>query len=177
MPIGFWSDPDRQIYQRTYFERYPGVWHHGDFVELTSSGGMILNGRSDATLNPGGIRIGTAEIYRQVEQLPFIEESLVIGQEWKGDVRVVLFVKLAHEKILTEENIAQIKTQIRNNTTVHHVPKKILQVKDIPRTRSGKIVELAVREIVHHRAINNLEAIANPESLEEFRGRGELGEE
>jgi acetoacetyl-CoA synthetase len=174
MPIGFWNDPDGAKYRAAYFEKYPNVWRHGDWCEITPHGGMIIYGRSDAVLNPGGVRIGTAEIYRQVEQLDEVLESLVIGQDWEGDVRVVLFVKLVEGRVLDEELINRIKKRIRDNTTPRHVPDKILQVADIPRTKSGKIVELAVRDVVHGRPIKNVEALANPEALEHFRGRAEL---
>ncbi|HNC19104.1 MAG TPA: acetoacetate--CoA ligase, partial [Accumulibacter sp.] len=149
---------------------------HGDFVELTGHGGMIIYGRSDAVLNPGGVRIGTAEIYRQVEQLPEVVESLAIGQEWQGDVRVVLFVKLREGERLHAALIERIKRQLRENTTPRHVPAKVVQVADIPRTKSGKIVELAVRQVVHHRPVKNLEALANPEALAFFADREELQE-
>jgi acetoacetyl-CoA synthetase len=176
MPVGFWNDPDGQKYFNAYFARYPGIWCHGDYVELTSHGGMIIFGRSDAVLNPGGVRIGTAEIYRQVEQLPEVAESIVIGQDWEGDVRVVLFVRLQGGAVLDESLRKKITQQIRRNTTPRHVPAKILQVTDIPRTKSGKITELAVRDVVHGRAIKNREALANPEALELFRSRAELSE-
>jgi len=174
MPVGFWNDPDGQKYFNAYFARYPGIWCHGDYVELTPHGGMIIFGRSDAVLNPGGVRIGTAEIYRQVEQLPEVAESIVIGQDWEGDVRVVLFVRLQGGAVLDESLRKKITQQIRRNTTPRHVPAKILQVTDIPRTKSGKITELAVRDVVHGRAIKNREALANPEALELFRDRAEL---
>ncbi len=174
MPIGFWNDPDGARYRAAYFEKYPGVWRHGDWCEETAHGGIVIYGRSDAVLNPGGVRIGTAEIYRQVEQLDEVMESLVIGQDWEGDVRVVLFVKLKDGIALDEALASAIKRRIRENATARHVPAKILQVADIPRTKSGKIVELAVREVVHGRAVKNLEALANPEALEHFRNRPEL---
>jgi acetoacetyl-CoA synthetase len=174
MPVGFWNDPDGARYRAAYFEKYPNVWRHGDWCEETEHGGLIIYGRSDAVLNPGGVRIGTAEIYRQVEQLDEVLESLVIGQDWQGDVRVVLFVKLKDEIKLSDALVARIKQKIRENTTPRHVPAKILQVADIPRTKSGKIVELAVREVVHGRPVKNLEALANPEALEHFRERPEL---
>ncbi|HYQ92997.1 MAG TPA: acetoacetate--CoA ligase, partial [Candidatus Competibacteraceae bacterium] len=145
MPVGFWNDPDGAKYRAAYFETYPNIWHHGDYVELTEHDGLIIYGRSDAVLNPGGVRIGTAEIYRQVEQLPEVVESLVIGQDWDNDVRVVLFVRLREELKLDDSLIQRIKEQIRRNTTPRHVPAKVVQVADIPRTKSGKIVELAVR--------------------------------
>ena len=174
MPIGFWNDPDGAKYRAAYFEKYPNVWRHGDWCEETGHGGLIIYGRSDAVLNPGGVRIGTAEIYRQVEQLDEVLESLVIGQDWQGDVRVVLFVKLKDGIALDDALAARIKKRIRDNTTARHVPAKILAVADIPRTKSGKIVELAVREVVHGRPVKNLEALANPEALAHFRNRAEL---
>ena len=174
MPIGFWNDPGGAKYRAAYFERFPNVWRHGDWSEITPRGGMIIYGRSDAVLNPGGVRIGTAEIYRQVETLDEIVEALVIGQDWEGDVRVILFVKLKEGSSLTEELISRVKKRIRDNTTPRHVPAKVLQVLDIPRTKSGKIVELAVREVVHGRPVRNIEALANPEALQHFKDRAEL---
>ncbi|MES9903379.1 MAG: acetoacetate--CoA ligase, partial [Sedimenticola sp.] len=174
MPVGFWNDPDDKKYHRAYFERFDNIWCHGDYVELTPEGGIIIYGRSDAVLNPGGVRIGTAEIYRQVEQLDEVVESLVIGQEWQGDVRVVLFVRLRDQLQLDEALIDRIKKQIRANTTPHHVPARVVQVSDIPRTKSGKIVELAVREVAHGRPVKNQEALANPEALKQFADRDEL---
>jgi acetoacetyl-CoA synthetase len=174
MPVGFWNDPDGAKYRAAYFEKFPNVWRHGDWCEETEHGGFVIYGRSDAVLNPGGVRIGTAEIYRQVESLDEIVESLVIGQDWQGDVRVVLFVKLKDGLILDEALSARIKLRIRENTTPRHVPAKILQVADIPRTKSGKIVELAVRDVVHGREVKNIEALANPEALEHFTNRAEL---
>lgn len=178
MPLGFWNDPDGTKYRAAYFERFPGIWCHGDWVELTEHDGMVIYGRSDATLNPGGVRIGTAEIYRQVEQLDEVEESIVIGQNWPpgelGDVRVVLFVRLRHGLTLDQGLVERIRQQIRANTTPRHVPAKIVQVLDIPRTKSGKIVELAVRNVVHGEPVKNVEALANPEALEQFRDRDEL---
>jgi acetoacetyl-CoA synthetase len=174
MPVGFWNDPYGKKYRAAYFERFPNVWHHGDYIELTEHDGIIVYGRSDATLNPGGVRIGTAEIYRQVEQLPEILESLVIGQDWDNDVRVVLFVKLKPEQKLDEALRNRIKSQIRANTTPRHVPAKILQIADIPRTKSGKITELAVRDIVHGRPVKNREALANPEALELYQNLADL---
>jgi len=174
MPVGFWNDPDGAKYRAAYFEKYPNVWRHGDWCEVTAHGGIVIYGRSDAVLNPGGVRIGTAEIYRQVESLEEVVESLVIGQDWEGDVRVVLFVKLREGLTLDEALVSKIKKRIRDNTTPRHVPAKMLQVGDIPRTKSGKIVELAVRHVVHGRPVKNVEALANPEALEHFRGRAEL---
>ena len=174
MPIYFWSDPEGAKYRAAYFDRFPGVWCHGDYMELTGRGTCIIYGRSDATLNPGGVRIGTAEIYRQVERLEEVVESLVIGQDWDNDVRVVLFVRLRENLLLDDGLTKKIKDQIRSNTTPRHVPAKIVQVSDIPRTKSGKIVELAVRNVVHGNAVKNLEALANPEALEHFKDRAEL---
>jgi acetoacetyl-CoA synthetase len=174
MPIGFWNDPDGAKYRAAYFEKYPNVWRHGDWCEETEHGGLVIYGRSDAVLNPGGVRIGTAEIYRQVEQIDEVMEALVIGQEWEADVRVVLFVKLKEGLKLDDALVNRIKRRVRENTTPRHVPAKILQVSDIPRTKSGKIVELAVREMVHGRPVKNLEALANPEALAQFRNRTEL---
>ena len=178
MPIGFWNDRGDVKYRATYFERFPGVWCHGDYTEITAHGGVIIHGRSDATLNPGGVRIGTAEIYRQVEQLDEVVESLVIGQDWPpgevGDVRVVLFVKLREGVSLDAALTDRIQKHIRANTTPRHVPAKVVQVTDIPRTKSNKIVELAVRDVVHGHEVKNLEALANPEALEQFRDRAEL---
>jgi acetoacetyl-CoA synthetase len=176
MPIGFWNDPDGAKYRAAYFERFPGVWCHGDYVELTERQGLIIYGRSDAVLNPGGVRIGTAEIYRQVEQLPEVVEALVIGQDWEGDVRVVLFVRLREGVELDDALSQRIKNQIRRNTTPRHVPAKIVQVVDIPRTKSGKIVELAVRDVVHGRPVKNKEALANPEALALFADLSALQE-
>ena len=178
MPIGFWNDPDGSKYSAAYFERFPNVWCHGDFCEITEHGGLVIHGRSDATLNPGGVRIGTAEIYRQVEKLPEVLESLVIGQNWPpeqpGDVRVVLFVRLREGIVLDEALVDRIKKLIRDNATPRHVPARIVQVQDIPRTKSGKLVELAVRSAVHGWPVKNIEALANPEALEYFAGRKEL---
>ncbi|MDO9599036.1 MAG: acetoacetate--CoA ligase [Azoarcus sp.] len=178
MPLGFWGDEDGSKYHAAYFDRFPDVWCHGDFCEITAHGGLVIYGRSDATLNPGGVRIGTAEIYRQVEKLHEVVESLVIGQDWPpqnpNDVRVVLFVKLRDGLALDEDLVKRIKQTIRDHTTPRHVPAKVLQVADIPRTKSGKIVELAVRNVVHGRAVKNQEALANPEALRLFRDRPEL---
>jgi len=170
MPVGFWNDPDGAKYHAAYFEKFPGIWCHGDYVVLTENGGMIVYGRSDAVLNPGGVRIGTAEIYRQVEQLDEVVEGLVIGQDWDGDVRVVLFVMLREGVDLDDDLRGRIKDKIRRNTTPRHVPARIVQVADIPRTKNGKIVELAVRNVVHGREVKNKDALANPEALELFRG-------
>jgi acetoacetyl-CoA synthetase len=174
MPIGFWGDDDGSRYRKAYFERFPGIWHHGDYAMRTAHGGFMILGRSDAVLNPGGIRIGTAEIYRQVETLPEILESLCIGQDWQGDVRVVLFVRLRDGVALDEALQKRIRDTIRANTTPRHVPAKIVAVPEIPRTISGKIVELAVRNVVHGLPVTNTDALANPGALEHFRNRTEL---
>ena len=174
MPIFFWNDPDNKKYHEAYFAKYENIWCHGDYVSETENGGLIFYGRSDTVLNPGGVRIGTAEIYRQVEKLDEVIESIVIGQHWQDDVRVVLFVKLSDGLLLDEDLINKIKLHIRKNTTPRHVPAKVLQVNDIPRTKSGKIVEIAVRCCVHNEAIKNSESLANPEALDEFKGRVEL---
>jgi acetoacetyl-CoA synthetase len=174
MPVAFWQDPDGVRYRKAYFERFPGVWCHGDYIELTERGTLVVYGRSDAVLNPGGVRIGTAEIYRQVEQLDEIVESLVVGQDWDNDVRVVLFVRLREGQELTDGLRDRICRHIRANATPRHVPARIAQVSDIPRTKSGKIVELAVRDVVHGRTVRNTEALANPEALAQFENRPEL---
>jgi acetoacetyl-CoA synthetase len=174
MPLGFWSDPDGAKYRAAYYEKFPGVWRHGDWCEITNHDGLVIYGRSDAVLNPGGVRIGTAEIYRQVEKLDEVVESIVIGQDWEGDVRVVLFVRLRPGKSLDADLVKRIKDTIRANTTPRHVPGVILEVADIPRTKSNKIVELAVRAVVHGQPVKNVEALANPEALEHFRDREEL---
>jgi acetoacetyl-CoA synthetase len=174
MPAMFWNDPGGAKYKAAYFERFDNVWCHGDFAEWTEHEGIVIHGRSDATLNPGGVRIGTAEIYNQVEQMDEVSEALCIGQEWDDDVRVVLFVRLAPGVTLTDDLAKAIKTRIRTGASPRHVPAKIIAVGDIPRTKSGKIVELAVREIVHGRPVKNREALANPEALELFAGIEEL---
>jgi acetoacetyl-CoA synthetase len=174
MPLGFWSDADGDRYRAAYFDRFPGVWCHGDWIRSTEHGGYVIYGRSDATLNPGGVRIGTAEIYRQVEQLPEIVESLAVGQQWDGDERIVLFVRLAPGIALDDALRQRVAARIRSNTTPRHVPARILDVTDIPRTKSGKIVELAVRDVIHGRRVKNVEALANPEVLDQFRDRPEL---
>ena len=173
-PVCFWNDEGNARYRAAYFERFPGIWAHGDYAELTNSGGMVIYGRSDAVLNPGGVRIGTAEIYRQVEKLDEVVESIAIGQNWEDDVRVVLFVVLRSGIMLDEDLCKRIRTVIRTNTTPRHVPAKIIAVADIPRTKSGKIVELAVRSVVHGETVKNTEALANPEALEHFRNVAEL---
>jgi acetoacetyl-CoA synthetase len=168
MPIYFWNDASGEKYHNAYFAKFPGIWCHGDHALLTERDGVIIYGRSDATLNPGGVRIGTAEIYRQVEQLPEVLESIAVGQDWDNDVRVILFVRLREGVTLDDALRDRIKKQIRDNTTPRHVPAKILQVADIPRTISGKITELAVREVIHGRPVKNTDALANPQALKLF---------
>lgn len=177
MPISFWNDPDGAKYNSAYFENWPGVWAHGDYAEITEHGGVIIYGRSDAVLNPGGVRIGTAEIYRQVEKVEEVLDSICIGQQWHDDVRVVLFVVLREGLELDEELVQKIRSTIRANTTPRHVPAKVIQVADIPRTISGKIVELAVRNVVHGKAVKNKEALANPEALVLFENLPALAED
>ncbi|HEX6322281.1 MAG TPA: acetoacetate--CoA ligase [Vicinamibacterales bacterium] len=174
MPVGFWNDPDGSRYRAAYFEHFSGVWRHGDWVEETERGGFVIYGRSDATLNPGGVRIGTAEIYRQVEQLDEVLESLVVGQQWEGDERIVLFVRLRPGAALDAALESRIRAAIRKNASPRHVPAKIVAVDDIPRTKSGKIVELAVRAVIHGEHVPNLEALANPAALDHYRSRTEL---
>jgi acetoacetyl-CoA synthetase len=174
MPVGFWNDPDGHKYHDAYFSRFDGVWCHGDFAEWTEHGGMIIHGRSDATLNPGGVRIGTAEIYAQVEQIPEVVEALAVAQDWEGDVRIVLFVRLRPGAELDEALKTRIKGQIRAGASPRHVPAKILAVADIPRTKSGKITELAVRNVIHNLGVKNKEALANPEALDLYRDLAEL---
>jgi len=174
MPLGFWNDPDGSRYRAAYFERFPGVWHHGDYAALTVHDGLIIYGRSDAVLNPGGVRIGTAEIYGAVEGLPQITEALAVGQDWQGDVRVVLFVRLKPGVELDEALRQEIRATIRRHTTARHVPARIIAVPDIPRTLSGKLTELAVRNVIHGLPVQNLHALANPRSLEHFRNLPEL---
>jgi acetoacetyl-CoA synthetase len=174
MPIYFWNDPDGEKYLNAYFRKYPGIWCHGDFIRITAEQGVVIYGRSDATLNPGGVRIGTADIYSVVETLPEIADSLVVGQDWENDVRVVLFVKLAEGRELTEDLTQRIKAAIRENTTPRHVPAKIIAVADIPYTLNMKKVELAVRNVIHGKPVTNREALANPESLDLFENLAEL---
>jgi acetoacetyl-CoA synthetase len=176
MPVGFWNDPDAERYKAAYFDKFPDVWCHGDFAIETPSGGYIILGRSDAVLNPGGVRIGTAEIYRQVEQIDEVLESIAVGQQWEGDVRVVLFVVLRPDVGLTSDLADVIRGRIRSGASPRHVPAKIIAVPDIPRTKSGKITELAVRALVHGEPVKNTEALANPEALDHFKGIAELGE-
>jgi acetoacetyl-CoA synthetase len=174
MPLGFWNDPGDERYARTYFERFPGAWHQGDFASWTEHGGIVISGRSDATLNPGGVRIGTAEISAHVDEVDGVVESLVIGQEWDGDTRIVCFVVLGEGLGLTDERVKEIRERVRIGASPRHVPAKIIAVPDLPRTRSNKLSELAVRDVVHGRAVANTEALANPEALDAFRDLEEL---
>jgi acetoacetyl-CoA synthetase len=176
MPIYFWNDPEGRLFHQAYFEKFPGVWAHGDYAEITEHGGLIIYGRSDTLLKPGGIRIGTAEIYREVERFPEVLESIAIGQPYKDDVRIILFVKMQENCPLTEQLIADIRQRIKTNVSPHHVPAKILSVPDIPRTISGKIVELAVQNVVIGNPVKNIDSLANPEALDYFRNRNELSE-
>jgi acetoacetyl-CoA synthetase len=177
MPIYFWDDPDGRKYHDAYFDVYPNIWRHGDFVIVTKRGGVVMLGRSDATLNPGGVRIGTAEIYRQLEQLPEIDDSVVVGQSWKDDVRVILFVKLAPGYELTEALKTTIKQTIRTNASPRHVPAKILSTPEIPYTLNMKKVELAVKKIIEGRAVLNRDALGNPDALDYFASLPELDED
>lgn len=174
MPIYFWNDKNGEKYHHAYFEKFPGIWAHGDYAEITAHDGMIIYGRSDTLLKPGGIRIGTAEIYQQVEKIEEVLESIVVGQEWQNDIRIILFVKLRDNIILNEDLKTRIRKIIRENTSPHHVPAKIIQVSDIPRTMNGKIAEVAVRDVIHNRKVKNVDALANPEVLEFFREIREL---
>jgi acetoacetyl-CoA synthetase len=174
MPVGFWNDPKGERYRAAYFERYPGVWHHGDWIRETPHGGYVISGRSDAVLNPGGVRIGTSEIYRAVESLDEVVEAIAVGQAWEDDVRVVLFVVLREGIAMDDDLATRIRRAVREKASPRHVPARVLAVPDIPRTRSGKITELAVRELVHDRPVKNAEALANPEALDYFRNRPEL---
>ena len=174
MPVAFWNDADGEKYHSAYFARFPGIWCHGDWCEWTANRGLIIHGRSDATLNPGGVRIGTAEIYRIVEQLPEIKESIAVGQDWDSDVRVVLFVVMQPGHSLSDDLIARLRKNIRDKASPRHVPAKVIAVTDIPRTKSGKITELAVRDVIHGRTVKNVEALANPEALELYKNLPEL---
>lgn len=169
MPLCFWNDPDGSKYHKAYYDRFPGIWCHGDWAEKTEHNGLVITGRSDATLKPGGVRIGTAEIYRQVEKVPEVAESIAVGQDWDNDVRVILFVRLKEGCALTDDIVARIKKQVKDGASPRHVPAKVIQVADIPRTKSNKIVELAVRDVIHGRTVKNIEALANPEALDLYR--------
>jgi acetoacetyl-CoA synthetase len=174
MPTGFFGDEDGSRYLRAYFERFKGIWHHGDYAEITPEGGMVFHGRSDSTLNPGGVRIGTAEIYRVVEGFDEVVEAVVVGQAWQDDVRIVLLLRLADRADLDEDLAGRIQQAIREQASPHHVPRRIIAVPDIPRTISGKISEIAVRKVIHGEEVENRDSLANPESLEAFRDLPEL---
>ena len=174
MPLRFWNDENNQRYKSTYFDMYPNVWRHGDFARITENGGLVVSGRSDATLKPGGVRIGTAEIYRQVETVSEVQDSVVVGQDWEGDVRIVLFVKLVPDATFNDALVQKLRTVIRNNASPRHVPAKIIPVADIPYTVNGKKVELAVRNVIHGKRVLNREALANPDSLDLYKGIKEL---
>jgi acetoacetyl-CoA synthetase len=169
MPVFFWNDPDGKKYKSAYFEDYPGIWKHGDFIKITDNGGVIVYGRSDATLNPGGVRIGTAEIYRIVESMEEIEDSIVVGQKWNDDIRVILFVVVNKNYTFNEDLVKKLQYNIRNYASPRHVPGKIIQVDDIPHTLNGKKVEISVTRLIHNEKIENKDALANPESLQKFK--------
>jgi acetoacetyl-CoA synthetase len=174
MPLSFWNDAGDQLYRATYFSRFAGVWHHGDWIEETPRGGFVIHGRSDATLNPGGVRIGTAELYRQVAEVPEVIEGLAVAQRWDGSERIVLFVRLRPDAILDDELRERIRTRVRTHASPRHVPARIVQVADIPRTRSGKIAELAVRRAIHGEPVPNRDALENPGALDLYRDLPEL---
>ena len=176
MPIKFWNDEGDKKYKAAYFEKYKNIWHHGDFAKITNNGGFMIFGRSDTTLNPGGVRLGTAEIYNEVEKFEEVQESIVIGQSWKNDIRIILFVVLNEGYNLTDEIKSKIKKAIRTNASPRHVPSKIISVLEIPKTKNGKLVELAVKQSVEGEAIKNLEALANPDSLKQIKNIKELNE-
>ena len=174
MPLKFWNDNNDKKYKKAYFSKYRNIWHHGDYAEIKNKGGFIIYGRSDTTLNPGGVRLGTSEIYTEVESFNEIKESIVVGQSWSNDIRIILFVVLNKNYELSSELILKIKKKIRENASPRHVPAKIISVKDIPRTKNGKIVELAVKNIIDGNEIKNKEALANPEILEKYKNIDEL---
>jgi acetoacetyl-CoA synthetase len=174
MPLKFWNDKKDNKFTEAYFNRFNNIWHHGDFAEIKKTNGFIIHGRSDTTLNPGGVRLGTAEIYSEVERFKEIKESIVVGQSWDNDVRIILFIVMNTKIYLTEDLSKKIKVQIRKNASPRHVPSKIIEVKDIPRTKSGKIVELSVKNIIEGNNIKNKEALANPEALDQFKNLKEL---
>ena len=176
MPVQFWNDPDETKYRAAYFEKFPGVWHHGDYSELTDNGGMVIWGRSDAVLNPGGVRIGTSEIYRIVENFSEVAEAVAVGQEWDNDERVILFVRLSPNTLWNDDLAERLRNRIRNEASIRHTPAKIIPITDIPRTLNGKIAELAVRQIIHGREVKNRDALANPEALDLFQDLRELNE-
>ena len=174
MPLKFWNDQGDKKYKYAYFEKYKNIWHHGDYAEVKDTGGFIIYGRSDTTLNPGGVRLGTAEIYSEVEKFDEVKEALVVGQSWDNDIRIILFVVLNDKYTIDEELITKMKRQIRKNASPRHVPYKIFSIKDIPKTKNGKIVELAVKQTIEGNEIKNLEALINPNSLKQFKNIKEL---
>ena len=176
MPVKFWNDKNDKKYKSAYFEKYKNIWHHGDFAKITNNGGFVIFGRSDTTLNPGGVRLGTAEIYSEVEKLKEIQEAIVIGQSWNNDIRILLFVVVNKNYNLDSKLIDKIKKTIRTNASPRHVPSKIISINEIPKTKNGKLVELAVKQTIEGDTIKNLEALANPESLEQFKNIKELSE-
>ena len=176
MPIKFWNDEDNKKYKSAYFEKYKNIWHHGDFAKITNNGGFIIFGRSDTTLNPGGVRLGTAEIYSVVEKFKEIQESIVIGQSWDNDIRIILFVVLNKNYNLNDEMKDKIKKAIRSDASPRHVPSKIISISEIPKTKNGKLVELAVKQCIEGEVIKNLEALANPDSIKQFKNIKELNE-
>ena len=176
MPVKFWNDDGDKKYKSAYFEKYKDVWHHGDFAKITNNGGFIIFGRSDTTLNPGGVRLGTAEIYSVVEKFKEIQESIVIGQSWENDIRIILFIVLNKDYNLTDEIKEKIKNAIKTNASPRHVPSKIISISEIPKTKNGKLVELAVKQSIEGERIKNLEALANPDSLKQFKNIKELNE-
>ena len=174
MPLKFWNDKNNIKFKNAYFEKYPNIWHHGDYAKISQNGGFIIYGRSDTTLNPGGVRLGTAEIYSQIEKFEEIKDSIVVGQSWDNDIRIVLFIVLNHNYKLNEDLLLKIKKQIKENASPRHVPYKIFPIKDIPKTKNGKIVELAVKQTIEGDQIKNLEALVNPDSLNQFKNIKEL---
>ena len=176
MPVKFWNDDQDKKYKSAYFKKYENIWHHGDFAKMTNNGGFVIFGRSDTTLNPGGVRLGTAEIYNIVEKLEEIQESIVIGQSWKNDIRIILFIVLNKGYNLTSEIKNKIKDAIKIDASPRHVPSKIISISEVPKTKNGKLVELAVKQTVEGEKIKNLEALANPDSLKQFRNIKELNE-
>ena len=174
MPLKFWNDKNDVKFKKAYFNRYKNTWHHGDYAERKNTDGFIIHGRSDTTLNPGGVRLGTAEIYSEVEKFKEIKEALVVGQSWDNDIRIILFVVMTNGYALNDTLLSRIKTQIKTNASPRHVPKKVIVVKDIPRTKSGKIVELAVKSTIEGNIVKNKEALANPEVLQQYKNLKQL---
>ena len=176
MPVKFWNDEENKKYKSAYFKKYENIWHHGDFAQITNNGGFIIFGRSDTTLNPGGVRLGTSEIYSVVEKFKEIQESIAIGQSWKNDIRIILFIVLNKGYILTNKIKEKIKEKIKLHASPRHVPSKIISILEIPKTKNGKLVELAVKQTIEGEVIKNLEALANPDSLKQFKNIKELNE-